>query len=534
MAGTDLQGTGRKKLRWQLTLITLGMGLAKLLVHLIISGNYELHRDAYLYLSYADHPQWGYMSNPPFIMVLSWLAVKIFSGGTFIVRFFPALAGMISMILVGRLVKELGGKKWAVIIATTAYLVAPIFLRSNSLYQPVAFDQMFWFMYLYLFVKLLQTYNKNYWFVLGLVAGLGFLTKYTIIIPVVLTTIFLLATRHRKLLFTPQILGFVVNIAILASPNLIWQYNHNWPVFSHFKVLSETQLVNMDSGWFLGMQLIMLAPVLLIWIAGLYNLFAVKDSRPYIVIGYSFIALIVLMLLLKAKPYYPAPFYIILLVFGGIQWERWFEEKYKWALWVTTAAMVGASIPLLPLSLPYLNMERMIGFSTDLKERGLLNPFRWEDGEVHELPQDYADMTGWKQLATLVNNAYESLPEDEKNKCMIYGDNYGKTGAINYFHRYDKVFPKAFCFEGSFMFWTPVNVDDYDVLIYVDEPSDFVKENFQNIEFFDKIEDPFFRENGTPVYICRNPSPKFYTSYVRLREEIIAPNHRKPHEHNKQ
>ena len=43
-------------MRWQITLIILAMGFIKLLVHMIISGNYELHRDAYLYLNYADHP----------------------------------------------------------------------------------------------------------------------------------------------------------------------------------------------------------------------------------------------------------------------------------------------------------------------------------------------------------------------------------------------------------------------------------------------------------------------------------------------
>lgn len=532
MAGTDIQGTGRSKLRWQLTLIVLLMGLLKLIVHMIIAGNYELHRDAYLYLNYADHPQWGYMSNPPFIMVMSWLAVKVFGGGVFVVRLFPALAGMITMIMLGRLVKELGGKKWAVIIATTAYLVSPIMLRSNSLYQPVAFDQMWWVLYLYFFVKLLQTHNKNYWFVLGLVAGLGFLTKYTIILPVALTTLFLGATRHRKLLFVPQIIGFFVNLALISFPNLIWQHNHNWPALSHFRKLQETQLVNVDSGWFLGMQVIMFAPALFIWLAGLYNLFTRKDSRQYIVVGYSFMGLILLMLLLHAKPYYPAAFYIILFVFGGIQWERWFAEKYKWVLWVAMVAMVAGTIPMLPLSLPYLNMDRMLAFSSKLQEKGMDGPFVWEDGEVHDLPQDYADMTGWQQLANTVREAYHTLPEDEQERCLIYGQNYGRVGAINYYNRKDKNFPTAFCFEGSFMFWTPTEAPTDLVLIYVATPDEFMFENFASIEKYATLNDPYFRENGTEIYICRNPIPEFRENYMALRKGVIEPNHRKSFEHS--
>jgi len=533
MAGTDLQGTGRKKLRWQLTLIILAMGVIKFVTHMLISGNYELHRDAYLYISYADNPQWGYISNPPFIMTLSWLAVKVFGGSAFAIRFFPAVAGAICMVLVGRLTKELGGKKWAVITATTAYLVAPIFLRSNSLFQPVAFDQFFWFLYLFLFVKLLQTHNKNYWFVLGIVAGLGFLTKYTIVMPVALTTFFLIATRHRKLLWVPQFWGFIINVGILVTPNLIWQYNHNWPELKHLQVLNETQLVNMSSGWFLGMQLIMFAPVLFIWIAGLYNLFVSKESRPYIVLGYSFLGIILLMLLLHAKPYYPAPFYMILLVFGAIQWETWLEEKYKLVLGFMIALMVAGTIPLLPLSLPYLKMDKMLVFSETWQKRGFEAAFRWEDGVMHELPQDYADMTGWRQTARLTHEAWESLSDDEKAHAEISGGNYGRTGAINYYNRDDMKMPKAFCFDGSFMFWTPVSFENITTLIYVGVPDEEVKGLFEEDLLFARVEDPYFRENGTPIYILKKAKPELANRYLQLRSAIVEPNHRKPFEHNK-
>lgn len=533
MAGSDLQGTGRKKLRWQLTLIILAMGVIKFITHMLIAGNYELHRDAYLYISYADHPQWGYMSNPPFIMTLSWLAVKIFGGSVYAIRFFPALAGAICMVMIGRLTKELGGKKWAVIIATTAYLVAPIFLRSNSLFQPVAFDQLFWFIYLFLFVKLLQTHNKNYWFVLGIVAGLGFLTKYTIVLPVALTIFFLIATRHRKLLWVPQFWGFIINVGILITPNLIWQYNHNWPELKHLEELQQTQLVNMDSGWFLGMQIIMLAPVLFIWIVGLYNLFASKDSKPYIVLGYSFIGIILFMLLMHAKPYYPAPFYMILLVFGAIQWEMWLEDKFKWILGLLVALMIASTIPLLPLSLPYLNKEKMLAFSENWQKRGFQAAFRWEDGVLHELPQDYADMTGWRQTAELTKDAWLSLDSIQKSHCEITGVNYGRTGAINYYNRMDKEMPKAFCFDGSFMFWTPVSFEHVETLIFVGEPTEEIFTLFEDSKLFGTIENPYFRENGTPVYVFSNPTPKLPERYLKLRNSVVEPNHRKHFEHNK-
>ncbi len=533
MAGTDLQGTGRKKLRWQLTLLTLGFGLIKFLLHMGIAGNYELHRDAYLYLEYGNHLQWGYISNPPFIAALSWISLKVLGGSIYAVRFFPALAGAITMIMVGRLIKALDGRKWAVILGCSAFLLSPVFLRAGSLFQPTVFDQLFWFMYLYLFVKLLQTHNRNYWFMLGLVAGLGFLNKYTILAPVVLTTVFLLFTRHRKLLWVPQFWGFLINFALLITPNIIWQYNHNWPELNHFSTLRDTQLVNINDAWFLAMQFLMFAPAALVWVGGLANLFTAKASRPYISLAYSFLGMIAVMLILQAKPYYPAPFYIILFVFGAIQWEVWLEEKLKWVLGILLATIVLGAIPLLPLSLPYLEMKDMHAFSKTWQNRGFEEPFVWEDGQVHSLPQDYADMTGWHQVSDIVHSAWMSLPENERKTTAIFGGNYGKTGAVNYYNRKVNDFPQAFCFEGSFMFWSPKSLEGISTLIFVGEPDTNVTALFKEVNFFTAVVDPYFRENGMPVYILRYPQAEMPRQYAALRASIIAPNHRKPFEHSK-
>ena len=533
MAGIDHQGTGRKKLRWQLTLIVLGMGLLKFIIHMMVAGNYELHRDALLYLGYGEHLQWGYMSGPPFIAVLSWISLKIFGGGVYAVRFFPALAGAITMIMVGRLIKALDGRKWAVILGTSAYLVSPVFLRAGSLYQPVVFDQLFWFMYLYFFVKLIQTYNKNYWFMLGLVAGLGFLNKYTIVLPVVLTTIFLLTTRHRKLVWAPQFWGFLINIVILIVPNIIWQYNHNWPELSQLRYLRQTQLVNVNDAWFLAMQFIMFAPASLIWVGGLANLFTSKPSRPYISLAYSFLGMIAVMLILQAKPYYPAPFYIALIVFGAIQWEVWLAEKYQWLLGVILAGMIAISIPLLPLSLPYLNMNDMLAFSKRWQERGFEEPFVWQDGTMGEIPQDYAEMTGWRKVADLTHDLWFALPETQRQSTFIYGENSAKTGAINYYNRRLKEMPKAFCFDDSYMFWSPRTLEGVQQLIYWGTPNDSLFNLFEQAKEVGQLDEPFSVEHGARVFILSQPNSASLEAYQQIRQNAITPNHRKPFEHNK-
>ena len=196
------------------------------------------------------------------------------------------------------------------------------------------------------------------------------------------------------------------------------------------------------------------------------------------------------------------------------------------------AVMIGSSIPLLPLSLPYLNLDKMLSFSETWQKRGFEAAFRWEDGELHSLPQDYADMTGWRQTAQLTLNAWASLDSSDRKHTYISGGSYGRTGAINYYNRRVKEMPQAFCFEGSFMFWTPVTIDSLQVLIYVGEPSEELQRYFGDVQLFAKVDDPHFRENGLPIYIMRNPTQEMAKRYAELRESIIGPNHRKEHEHS--
>lgn len=53
---------------------------------------------------------------------------------------------------------------------------------------------------------------------------------------------------------------------------------------------------------------------------------------------------------------------------------------------------------------------------------------RFEDGSIHSLPQDYADMIGWEEFATLADSAYRMI--EDKGAALIYAENYGQAGAI--------------------------------------------------------------------------------------------------------
>ncbi|MGH7600180.1 MAG: glycosyltransferase family 39 protein, partial [bacterium] len=181
-------------------LLIAGLALFKLAIHFWTNTNYELHRDTYLYLALADHPDWGYISVPPVTPMLGKLTIALFGDSAFAIGFFPALIGAFSVVVIALIVKELGGKTWAILLACTAFMLSPAFLRSNTLLQPVSFDQFSWLLSGYFIVKLVESQNPQYWIHLGILWGLAFLNKYAIVFFVLAFLLALLLTPERNMI----------------------------------------------------------------------------------------------------------------------------------------------------------------------------------------------------------------------------------------------------------------------------------------------------------------------------------------------
>ncbi len=199
------------------------------------------------------------------------------------------------------IIKKLGGKIWAILIGCTAFIVSLAFLRSNTLFQPVSFDEFYWLLSTYFIVKLVQTQNPKFWIHLGITWGLAFLATYNIGFLILAFGVALLLTSDRRLFVSKYFLyGSLLGLLIIL-PNLIWQYNHNFPVVYHMTRLRETQLVHVRIIDFLMAQLLMNFSNLLVWLFGLAFVLFFKDGKKYRVLGYTYLAVLLLFILLKGK-----------------------------------------------------------------------------------------------------------------------------------------------------------------------------------------------------------------------------------------
>lgn len=498
-------------------LLVTALALFKLIIHFMTNANYELHRDVYLYLALADHPAWGYVSVPPLTPMIGKLAMALFGASSFAAGFFPALVGAISVIVIALVVKELGGKIWAIVLACAAFILSPSFLRSNTFLMPVSFDQFAWLLSGYFLLKLIKSQDTKYWIHLGLVWGLAFLNKYAVVFFALASLLALLFTSDRKLLWSKHfVLGFLIGFLIIL-PNLMWQHTHNWPVIHHMAELQRTQLVNVSLTGFVILQFLMNSQAIHVWIFGLVYLLFLKDGRRFQLLGLTYLFTVIILMLLNGKHYYTLGAYPMLFAAGGVAIEKLFAQRLRVLKPIMLALIILLFLPGIPYALPVLPLEKMAVYAQHSKKFGLEGALVWEDGRVHALPQDYADMTGWRELAGIVIQAYHGLSDAEKASCGIYGENYGQASAIKY---YGKEFglPEPVSFNETFALWAPDSANPA-VLIYVnDELGEDIQHFFGDISLAGAVKDPYFRESGVQVYVCKNPRngfASFLTEKVR-------------------
>ena len=377
-------------------------------------------------------------------------------------------------------------------------LLSPAMLGSNTLFQPVSFNQFFWFLSAYLLLQAIKTEQPKFWYLLGGSIGFGFLMKYSIVFYGVSMVVALLFTPQRKWLVTKYPYLALLLAMMIASPNLFWQYEHNWPVIHHMQELAESQLVHINWGGFLLEQMQFHFVFSIIWIAGLVGLFSWGKFKSYRFLGIGFLLTILLIGSLSGKAYYTIGAFTILFPFGGIVLEKWIlKNAIRLSLFL---GMTILTIPILPYVLPVFKIDQMKSYCKFMDEKaGLEGPLIWEDNQKYELPQDYADMNGWEELSERVAKIYHALPKEKREKCMIYGGNYGHAGSLNYYRKKYNL-PEAQCFNSSYKMWAKEEVDFDNQIMVEDRRQLSESEFFNRMILVDSIHDPFAREKGFIYY----------------------------------
>lgn len=502
----------RTLLLWLFILLKLGLQFW------LINPQYELHRDEYLHLDQAQHLAWGYVSVPP---ATSWISslILLLGNQVFWVKFFPALFGALTMVVVWKTVEALKGNLFALVLSAVA-LTFSILLRINILYQPNSLDILCWTLVYFSFIKFINTENPGWLGMAAVSFALGFLNKYNIVFLLLGLLPAVLLTSHRRVLLQKHFYVALALALLLIAPNLIWQLRHGFPVFQHLQELTATQLKNISRADFLKEQVLYFFGSLFIILAALLAFFIYKPFRKYQVFCWSFLFSLSLFVYFRAKAYYAIGLYPVLIAFGSVYLGQLLHKG--WRVYLAPAVLLLPLVPVLAF-LPFIRIVFPVLNPADVQQQAQrfkdLNLLRWEDGRDHALPQDFADMLGWRELAAKVDRAYDQLRDPRHT--LVLCDNYGQAGAINYYSRHAGL--QAVSMSADYIYWFPIDTMEVRHVILVQEAGDTDKSRerekrlFRTVALFGEIENPYAREKGTRIYLLKEARTSINAV---LKEEI--------------
>lgn len=288
--------------------------LIKLALHLIADSHSGFQGDELLHIETGNHLAFGYMEFPPFIGVLAFIQNLFNSNSVFVHHLFTHISSILIIVYVAKTTIELGGKSKALLLTLLCIIIAPAFGRSQQLFQPVVFGQLFWVLAFYQLVCYAKYFHKKHLFYLTLFSVIGLLFKYDLVFFIFGLSSLFFFKRSRESLLKQNIWLFIFVGFLIVLPNIYWQYSNDFPVLQMFSRLYETQLDKLSRLDNIKNLLLAINPITLILVfPALFYLF-----KNYKLLAISITISFLLLVLSNGKAYYFFPIILTILPFGGI------------------------------------------------------------------------------------------------------------------------------------------------------------------------------------------------------------------------
>lgn len=425
------------------------------------------------------------------------------------VRLFPSLAGLAILILCCLMVRELKGNFKAVFFAGITVLAFTPFYRNHTLFQPVAFDQLFWALGFYFILRFINSGKNKALVWLGIALGLGLMTKYTILVwafGAVIGLIFLNGgkTYKNKWLYAGAGLALLIFL-----PNLVWQIKHDFPLIQHLGALQENQL-SAGSRWDFLLEQLEITPTFAVVVLGFVGLFMSQKLRPYRSLGITALVIFGVMWLADAKTYYIFALYPLLFAAGSVYVESLLVKR-SWLMYPLAAIVLLPMIFYIPMATPILPIDKFIAYA-DVEESN--------DGR-YELTGDYADMFGWNEQVRLIDSIYKSIEPRRREKTVLWAENYGEAGALKILgKKYD--LPNPISRHGSFWSWG-YGDPNAELWLSLGNEEGAVNYIFEEVILVKTITHPYAieEENGIPIYLCGKPKQNIADWWAAYEDYIF-------------
>ncbi len=336
------------------------------ILSLVIVDIPVFYDEAYYY-SWSNELAFGYFSKPPVVAWLIWLTSSL-SAESWALRLASPILYLVASLFVWHTASFWFGKKSAKWSALLFFSFPLIGFNSNFITTDAPLLAA-WSASLYLLSKAFTFDRTRDWVLVGLISGIGLMSKYTMGLFLIGGIAFLCFSDRFKVFFARKgpYLGAVVAF-LCFLPNLLWNFENSFSSFEHTAEISQIDNGELDLGSvaeFLAAQLLCVGPWCLILFFGRQaSVSKAKDissegsSLMWAMTLTLLITISLLALLGQANANWAAPLLISISILMGTSVS---QMTYKWKR--VAISCVAANILILivlhsyPFLLKTLNIE---------------------------------------------------------------------------------------------------------------------------------------------------------------------------------
>jgi 4-amino-4-deoxy-L-arabinose transferase-like glycosyltransferase len=454
----------------------------------VLSGRYGYHRDELYFLVAGQKLAWGYVDQPPLTPLLAHVSTAVFGDTPMGLRVVSTVACATTVVVVALIAREFGSSRRGQVVAAVCAAVSGFVLGVGHLVSTATYDLLAWMLICLFAVRLLRTGDGRWWLALGLTAGVALENKYLVVLPVGALLIALLIVGPRAVLRSWCLLAGIAVAGLVALPNVVWQFQHDWPQLTVAGGISEDDGVE-NRIMFVPLQVLQLSPFLVpVWVVGFLRLWRIPWARS---VALAYPLLCIAVLVVGGKSYYALPLLLVLVAAGAERVLSWSRRVVAVGLALTAVTSAVFTLPVLPAS------------AVDF-----VIPVNKEQGE----------QIGWPTLVDAVAVAWDRIPADQRSSATIFTGNYGEAGALR---RYgpSRGLPPAYSGHMSFADWErPAETQTGPVLLVEIERTPAYEAHFRGCVQVGTVDNLVANdEDGAAVVLCDGPAEPWSILWPKLR-----------------
>ncbi|WFE42911.1 glycosyltransferase family 39 protein [Verrucosispora sp. WMMD1129] len=456
------------------------------LVLLALAPRYGYHRDELYFLLAGRHLDWGYVDQGPLVPALARLTDTVAPGSLLALRTPSALLAGGAVLLVAATARQLGADRSAQTFAALLGATSGIVLATGHLLSTSTVDLVVWLAAALCTVRLLRTGDGRWALAVALVLGVGMSNKLLPALLAVGLVAGLALAGPRRLLRDRWVLAATALFGLLTAASLSWQAVNGFPQLGVAATISggdSSYSGRLDA---LLLHFVIISPfVVPIWVTGLVVLLRRAGWRSYRALGWAWLVVAGIVLVVGGKGYYDAPLLLVLTAAGAVVAASWAaRSRVRRALLAAVVVLTAASNVV--LLLPVLPADRLPGF-------------------VVAVNYDAGETIGWPAFTDSLAAVHRTLPAQEQDRAIILTGNYGEAGAVARFGP-QRGLPAAYSGHNSMAdFGRPPDGADVVIAVGWSRP-DRLRSWFTDVTLAGRVDLGVAvdnDENGGPIWLCR-------------------------------